>query len=176
MNSLFYPKMAFTSMRKNKAMYLPYLIAVCLCVGVFYIMDSVNVMVAESGMKGAARMSDILVSMRSICGFITLVILFYVNSFVMKRRKKEFGLYEHPWDGKTPHLGNDGLGSPADRGCQPGLRHAGRRPIKPAYVLIIHENHPSPGRPPPPSRFRFSRCSVLLCGLQSVLALSCCMI
>lgn len=93
MNSLFYPKMAFTSMRKNKAMYLPYLIAVCLCVGVFYIMDSVNVMVAESGMKGAARMSDILVSMRSICGFITLVILFYVNSFVMKRRKKEFGLY-----------------------------------------------------------------------------------
>lgn len=38
-------------------------------------------------------MSSILNLSSWICGILALVILFYVNSFIMKRRKKEFGLY-----------------------------------------------------------------------------------
>ena len=38
-------------------------------------------------------MSAMLQMSSWICGILSLVILFYVNSFIMKRRKKEFGLY-----------------------------------------------------------------------------------
>lgn len=50
-------------------------------------------MVVESGMKGARSMGTILQASVPICAFMALVILFYANSFVMKRRKREFGLY-----------------------------------------------------------------------------------
>lgn len=50
-------------------------------------------MVAGSNMKGNYAIGSILGFSTVICGIISLVILFYINSFIMKRRKKEFGLY-----------------------------------------------------------------------------------
>ncbi|MFQ9395194.1 MAG: FtsX-like permease family protein [Lachnospiraceae bacterium] len=44
-------------------------------------------------MKGKRMMSSLLGISTPITGIFSLVILFYVNSFVMKQRKKEFGLY-----------------------------------------------------------------------------------
>jgi len=44
-------------------------------------------------MKGNSAIGGILQFSTIICGIISLVILFYINSFIMKRRKKEFGLY-----------------------------------------------------------------------------------
>lgn len=44
-------------------------------------------------MKGKRMMGSLLRISTPITGIFSLVILFYVNSFVMKQRKKEFGLY-----------------------------------------------------------------------------------
>lgn len=90
---LFYPRMAAENLRKNKSFYLPYLLSGVLVVSLYYMLSAIRIMVVESGMKGARSMGTILQASVPICAFMALVILFYANSFVMKRRKREFGLY-----------------------------------------------------------------------------------
>lgn len=93
MSKLFYSRLAFTNIKKNKSIYLPYLMASTLIVGLCYILRSVTIMVERSGAKGADYMSFILGLSFWIFATIAIMILLYINSFVMKRRKKEFGLY-----------------------------------------------------------------------------------
>ena len=93
MNKLFYPRLAVQNLRKNKTIYFPYLLASSLTVALYYILRSITVMVADSEMKGGAAMGAILSLSASISAFLSVLILFYINSFVIRRRKKEFGLY-----------------------------------------------------------------------------------
>ena len=93
MNKGFYLKMAWGNIRKNRNIYLPYLLAASVMTALFYIQRSLCDMVDISGMKGKRMMSSLLGISTPITGIFSLVILFYVNSFVMKQRKKEFGLY-----------------------------------------------------------------------------------
>ena len=64
-----------------------------LIVMLFYALRSVSYMVFQSGASGSGTMVRILDFSAQICGFLAIIILFYINSFIMKRRKKEFGLY-----------------------------------------------------------------------------------
>ena len=89
----FYPRLALTNIRKNHSIYRPYLLAVTLLAAMYYCLRSVSVLVAESGMSGAGSMYLILQMSAGIMGFLSLLILFYVNSFLVRRRKREFGLY-----------------------------------------------------------------------------------
>ena len=84
-------RMALTNIKNNQNIYLPYFMAASLIVMLFYSLRSVSFMVANSA--GGVTMSAMLQMSSWICGILSLVILFYVNSFIMKRRKKEFGLY-----------------------------------------------------------------------------------
>ena len=93
MNKGFYLKMAWGNIRKNRNIYLPYLLAASVMTALFYIQGSLCDMVDISSMKGKRMMSSLLGISTPITGIFSLVILFYVNSFVMKQRKKEFGLY-----------------------------------------------------------------------------------
>ena len=93
MNKGFYLKMAWGNIRKNRNIYLPYLLAASVMTALFYIQGSLCDMVDISGMKGKRMMGSLLRISTPITGIFSLVILFYVNSFVMKQRKKEFGLY-----------------------------------------------------------------------------------
>lgn len=93
MNKQFYLRLAISNIRNNKSIYVPYLMASSLIVMLFYGLRSVSYMVAESGASGSGTMAAILDMSSWICGILALIILFYVNSFIMKRRKKEFGLY-----------------------------------------------------------------------------------
>lgn len=93
MNKGFYLKMAWGNIRKNRNIYLPYLLAASVMTALFYIQGSLCDMVDISGMKGKRMMSSLLGISTPITGIFSLFILFYVNSFVMKQRKKEFGLY-----------------------------------------------------------------------------------
>lgn len=92
-NVLFYPRLAVTSMKKNRGIYLPYLMAGGVMAGLLYVLDSVGVMVEASQMAGGGIMQVIVEICGSICTVFAVMILFYINSFVMKRRKKEFGLF-----------------------------------------------------------------------------------
>ena len=93
MNKLFYPKLAFHNMQKNRKFYLPYLFTCIATIAMYYIMCSI------AGNEGLKKMpgQDALIA---ILGFGTgtiavfaVIFLFYTNSFLMKRRKKELGLY-----------------------------------------------------------------------------------
>lgn len=89
----FYPRLAVSNMRKNANIYLPYLLAGCLLSGLYYMILAVGEMVADSGMSGGAEMMFLLEMCAGLCIVIMFLILFYINSFVMKRRKRELGLY-----------------------------------------------------------------------------------
>lgn len=93
MRKTFYSRLAATNIARNRDVYLPYLFAGMLIVALYYILGSVSVMVGESGMEGGEHIREMLDVSANVCAFISIVVLFYINSFVMKRRKKEFGLY-----------------------------------------------------------------------------------
>ncbi len=93
MNKFFYPRLAFQNIRKNKSIYFPYLLAGSMITGLYYILSSIAVMVVKSGAKGSSTMGYLLELSTYIAAFFSVIILFYINSFVMKQRKKELGLY-----------------------------------------------------------------------------------
>ena len=84
MNKFFYSRLALTNIKKNKNIYFPYLLAGTLIVMLFYILSSITIMVAGSNMKGNYAIGSILGFSTVICGIISLVILFYINSFIMR--------------------------------------------------------------------------------------------
>lgn len=92
MNNFFYGKLAFGNLRKNGRLYLPYILAAVGIGAMYYIM------VALTGDEGIEKMPggrDLKMIMGLGCGVIMIfavIFLFYTNSFLMKRRKKEFGL------------------------------------------------------------------------------------
>lgn len=93
MIKFFHLRLAMNNLRSNKSLYVPYLLASTLIVMLFYSLRSVMFMVGESGMKGGGTLGALLELSAQICLFVSVVIVFYLNSFVMKRRKKEFGLF-----------------------------------------------------------------------------------
>lgn len=88
-----YCKMAVTNILKNIRIYVPYLVSVMMVCGIFYIIVSVSNMVADSDMKGKNTMGMILYFCSYIVLALSVIILFYANSFALKQRKKELGLY-----------------------------------------------------------------------------------
>jgi putative ABC transport system permease protein len=89
----FYPRLAAQSIRKNGKFYLPYLLT---CVGtaaMFYIMLFLNGNKGLQAMPGAGSLQSALGFGTVVIALFSAVLLFYTNSFLMKRRKKELGLY-----------------------------------------------------------------------------------
>ena len=54
-NLLFYPKLAVAGMRRNKILYVPYLLAASLMVMLFYILASMSEIVGRSDILGGAQ-------------------------------------------------------------------------------------------------------------------------
>lgn len=93
LNKGFYPKLAGTNLIKNRSTYLPYSIA-CVCsIAMFYIMHSISVNIGINNMIGTEEVGKILNLGTIVVGVFSVIFLFYTNSFLMKRRKKEIGLY-----------------------------------------------------------------------------------
>lgn len=93
MNKWFYTKLALTNIRKNSQNYIPYILTCIMTVMMFYIMKSLSRNPGISDMIGENTMSSLLDMGSFIVGFFSLIFLFYSSSFLMKRRKKEFGVF-----------------------------------------------------------------------------------
>lgn len=89
----FYSKLALTNLQKNRATYFPYILTCILSVAMFYIMHSISINEGLKKMSGADQLSIILSLGTVVIGIFTAIFLFYTNSFLMKRRKKELGLF-----------------------------------------------------------------------------------
>lgn len=93
MSSVFYAKLAVSNIRKNSKTYIPYILTCILTVTMFYIMKSLSMNPGINGMRGDWALSWLLGMGSFIVGAFSLIFLFYTNSFLMKRRKKEFGVF-----------------------------------------------------------------------------------
>lgn len=91
-NSL-YPRLAAQNIKKNGKYYLPYIITGILSVAMFYIVLALNQSESIKNISGGPQL-QLLISYAMIVGTILFgVFLFYNQSFLIKRRKTEFGLY-----------------------------------------------------------------------------------
>jgi len=88
-----YFRLAVTNLKNNRQFYLPYILAGIVCVMMFYIMRAIQGSAGITSMRGAGLLSIVLTMGLVIVGICACIFLFYTNSFVMKRRKKELGVY-----------------------------------------------------------------------------------
>ena len=87
MHSGLYRRLAASTLKKNARTYLPYLLSACGTVAVFYILAYLALDSGSGTTAFVMQLGAIVV------GIFALIFLFYTNSFLIKRRKKELGLY-----------------------------------------------------------------------------------
>ena len=93
MNKFIYPRLALSGIKKNFRFYLPFLFA---CIGmmmVFYITAFLANNSFVYAQPGGTMISVVLRLGWIILAAFSAIFLFYTNSFLLKRRKNEFGLY-----------------------------------------------------------------------------------
>lgn len=88
-----YTKLAFTSIRKNKVFYAPYIISAAIMIALFFIVTSLAFDPYIQSVHGGTTLATLLVLGIPVLGVLSIFFLFYLSSFIMKRRKKELGLY-----------------------------------------------------------------------------------
>ncbi len=93
MNRGFYPRLAWTGMKQNRRLYLPYLLTCTGVTAMFYILMGLSVSSVLPQMSGG-RSTALIMSLGSVViAFFALIFLFYTHSFLIRRRSREFGLY-----------------------------------------------------------------------------------
>lgn len=102
MNSKIYGKLAVTNLKNNRKSYIPYVLASAFSVMMYFIMDNLyrNRSLVEKGSPLAIMLSYA----DAVLLIFSIIFLFYINSFLIKRRKKELGIYNILGMGKG-HLG-----------------------------------------------------------------------
>lgn len=93
MNNKFFPKLAADNIKKNSKTYIPYIVTCIVTVSVFYIIKSLSLNPGLTEMIGAQTLSEIMFLGSIIDAIFSLIFLFYTNSFLIKRRKKEFAVF-----------------------------------------------------------------------------------
>lgn len=93
MKILFYSKMAWMGIVKNKKLYLPYILTCAGMVMMYYIVSFLSISDVLLETEGGNVVQSMLGLGCGVIGIFALFFLFYTNSFLMRRRKKEFGLY-----------------------------------------------------------------------------------
>lgn len=93
MSRFFYVKLALENLKKNKTLYLPYVITAIGMSAMYYIMQAITWDKGIAKMRGAEDLRMILILGCGVIAVFACIFLFYTNSFLMKRRKKEFGLF-----------------------------------------------------------------------------------
>ena len=88
-----YPRLAFNSIQKNKKLYTPYILTCIGMIMMFYIVCFLANSEITGTLMGASAVKLIMVLGSIVMAVFSMVFLFYTNSFLIKRRKKEFGLY-----------------------------------------------------------------------------------
>ena len=89
----FYTRLAVNNIRKNGRTYLPYIFTCIITVMMFYLVKSLSLNPGISMVRGAETLAYTMGLGSNIVGLFAYIFLFYTNSFLIKRRKKEFGLF-----------------------------------------------------------------------------------
>lgn len=93
MTNRYYFRLAKDNIKNNRKMYLPYLLICVLMMSMMYVIRSLSVNPDFSKLKRGASAMPLLMRYGSyITAAFAVVIIFYSNSFILKRRNREFGL------------------------------------------------------------------------------------
>ena len=88
-----YTRLAATGIKKNGKSYIPYILTASLMISIFYIIMFLSENPILKQMVGGTGMMMILSMGTVVMGIFSMIFLYYTNTFLIKRRKKEFGLY-----------------------------------------------------------------------------------
>ncbi len=89
----FYPRLAVIGIRKNKQMYLPYILTCIGMVTMFYIIMFLALSDSLDSVPGSETLHQIFALGSWVIVVFAAFFLLYTNSFLLRRRKREFGLY-----------------------------------------------------------------------------------
>ena len=89
----FYWKLAFTNLGRNRRVYLPYLLSSTGIILMFYTISALGRGIDEEALYGGTTVASMMGLGVFVIGLFAVLFLFYTNSFIIKRRKKELGLY-----------------------------------------------------------------------------------
>ena len=88
-----YFKLAKTNLSNNKPFYIPYIISSIITVAMLYMMSFLSANKGLNKIMGADSLATIFRLGVGIIVIFSYIFLFYTNSFIIKRRKKEIGVY-----------------------------------------------------------------------------------
>lgn len=89
----FYCTLAWTGIKKNKKLYIPFILT---CIGtamMCYIISFLSISHTFGSIAGGDTVQAMLGMGFGVMAVFSAIFLFYTNSFLVRRRKKEFGLY-----------------------------------------------------------------------------------
>ncbi len=89
----FFPRLAWNGIRKNRKLYLPYLLTCIGMVMMYYIICFLTHSGILKGLPGAAVLVTMMQLGSEVISIFTALFLLYSNAFLVRRRQKEFGLY-----------------------------------------------------------------------------------
>ena len=94
MKTAVHTRLALDGIRKNKQLYVPYIFGGAIMSGITYIMHFLSSdRILDSIKKGARTLGAFLPLAGWITAIFSVIFLFYTNSFIIKRRSRELGLY-----------------------------------------------------------------------------------
>lgn len=96
-----YPRIALDGIRRNGRLYLPYLLTGAGIVSIYYILVYLSESRVFTDVDGGSNVRIIMGLGSYVIAFFSLLLLLYSNSFLMRRRRKEFGLYSVLGMGKS---------------------------------------------------------------------------
>lgn len=91
-NGLF-ARLAAVNIKKNKSTYIPYMLTCMVSIAMFYMMLFINQNKGMNSIPHSADVKMIITMGIVVIGIFSFIFLMYSNSFLMKRRQKEMGLY-----------------------------------------------------------------------------------
>ena len=93
MSKGFFPKLAAGNIRKNGKTYFPYILTCIMTVAIFYLVKSLSLNPGLQKKVGAQTLAYTMFLGSCVTALFAFIFLFYTNSFLIKRRKKEFGVF-----------------------------------------------------------------------------------
>ncbi len=93
MKAFFFPRLAASGIKKNGKLYRPYILSLIGMVMMSYIIQSISYSPLLRVTNGGTNAQAILSIGKFVIAFFALLFLFYTNSFLVKKRYREFGLY-----------------------------------------------------------------------------------
>ena len=88
-----YLRLAYLNIKNHSETYIPYMFSGAGCIAFLYIMLFLLASPDTPNIRGGSTVRSLLSIGLGVMGVFSLIFLLYSNSFVMKRRQTEFGLY-----------------------------------------------------------------------------------